>query len=289
MTCGVEGAGDCCESALIPAGTFYRDHDVGQDGEYPSLAHPASVSDFRLDLYEVTVGRFRIFVDSGRSSLPAAGEGAHEHLAASGWDEAWNAALAADRTSLSAALICDPAQATWTDRPGPNEDLPITCVTWYEAMAFCVADGGYLPTDVEWTYAAAGGEQHRAFPWSSPPGMLSITCEQATYFDGGLTCGKPTAVGTKPAGTGRWGQADLTGNAAEWVLDWYTGFLEPKYIDPCADCGHVSQDPDWEVRSTRGGAFNDIPFRVRPADWRAGIGPLSRSVELGFRCGRPTL
>ncbi len=48
---------------------------------------------------------------------------------------------------------------------GSNENQPINCVTWYEAFAFCISDGGYLPTAAEWNYAAAGGSDQRAYPF----------------------------------------------------------------------------------------------------------------------------
>jgi formylglycine-generating enzyme required for sulfatase activity len=54
----------------------------------------ASVSAFRLDRYEVTVGRFRKWVDVG-SPEPAKGAGLHTHLGGgqlageTGWDTAW--------------------------------------------------------------------------------------------------------------------------------------------------------------------------------------------------------
>jgi hypothetical protein len=56
-TCG-DGTKDCCASTLVPgtAVTFYRGNDVSA---------PATVSDLRLDVYEVTVGRFRALVNAG--------------------------------------------------------------------------------------------------------------------------------------------------------------------------------------------------------------------------------
>jgi hypothetical protein len=34
---------------------------------------------------------------------------------------------------------------TWTSSPGNNELKPIVCANWYEAYAFCIWDGGFLP------------------------------------------------------------------------------------------------------------------------------------------------
>ena len=53
----------------------------------------------------------------------------------------------------------------------PNH--PRETVNWYEAIAFCAWDGGFLPTETEWHYAASGGSAQRAYPWSSPAGDLA--------------------------------------------------------------------------------------------------------------------
>jgi formylglycine-generating enzyme required for sulfatase activity len=54
-----------------------------------------------------------------------------------------------------AALKCQMVPS-WTDTAGANEALPMNCLTWYAAFAFCVWDGGFLPTEAEWNYAATG-------------------------------------------------------------------------------------------------------------------------------------
>jgi formylglycine-generating enzyme required for sulfatase activity len=46
---------------VVVVGTFYRSYD-GITSGYTSQSSPATVSDFRLDNYEITVGRFKKFV-----------------------------------------------------------------------------------------------------------------------------------------------------------------------------------------------------------------------------------
>jgi formylglycine-generating enzyme required for sulfatase activity len=54
--------------------------------------------------------------------------------------------LVANTAALVTAVKCSSTYQPWTDAPGANENKPMSCVTWYEAMAFCIWDGGYLPT-----------------------------------------------------------------------------------------------------------------------------------------------
>ena len=91
--CGATGE-SCCTSPLVTGGTYYRTYDgvttsnytmatLAPDGGPTQLADPATVSDFRLDKYLVTVGRFRAFVgawNGGKGWLPPAGSGKHTHL-----------------------------------------------------------------------------------------------------------------------------------------------------------------------------------------------------------------
>jgi formylglycine-generating enzyme required for sulfatase activity len=250
---------------------------------------PATVSTFRLDKYEVTVGRFRAFVQAGmgtQAAPPQAKAGAHASIAGSGWDPSWNPKLVADPQALIAAVKCNATAQTWTDTSGGNEDRPMNCLTWYEAMAFCAWDGGYLPTEAEWNCAATGGDQQRAYPWSNPPGSLTVDGSRASYFDGTNCVGDGMAgcaltdlvpVGTKPDGDGRWGQSDLGGNVAEWMLDW----LSP-YPTPCADCASLTAAAD---RVTRGGSFGLSAFFMRTIDRRP-TAPMDRSPGIGIRCAR---
>jgi formylglycine-generating enzyme required for sulfatase activity len=280
-SCGPAANLNCCDSPIVPGGTFYRGLDLATDGMFTDMADPATVSTFSLDRYEVTVGRFRQFVNAGmgtQQNPPVAGAGAHPNIANSGWDPMWNGSLLADTTALVAAVSCGYEQ-TWTDMPGRNDNLPIVCVDWYEAMAFCVWDGGFLPSEAEWHYAASGGAAQRAFPWSSPAGDLTIDCNHADYNPPPpcIGAGINTVGAASPAGDGMWGQADLAGNAWEWVLDWYAA-----YTTPCADCANVSGGGS---RAFRGGSFEDPATHVRAAQ-RDLNAPAFRQNNLGVRCAR---
>jgi formylglycine-generating enzyme len=292
-TCGVNGRDDCCNSPAVSGGPYYRSYDSAADSYSGDKNSPAAVSTFRLDKYEVTVGRFRAFVAEGQGTQakhPATGSGTHAKIQGSGWQAAWNASLAFDTTSLVSALKCSPTYQTWTDAAGANESRPINCITWYEAMAFCVWDGGYLPTEAEWNYAATGGDQQRAYPWSIPAESLAVDGAHASYANGTLDnpdClgdGVPgcaltdiVTVGSKPTGDGRWGQSDLAGNVAEWMLDY-----ELPYVVPCVDCASLSGASS---REFRGGGFRNESVFVRTG-FRTYTTPRKRGDIYGFRCAR---
>ena len=105
----------------------------------------------------------------------------------------------------NATPLASNVAVTWT---AGNDKLPINCVNWYEAYAFCIWDGGFLPSEAEWEYAAAGGTEQRQYPWgTAAPGTTNQYAIYGSNYTGNSTGLAP--VGTAAMGAGRWGQLDL--------------------------------------------------------------------------------
>jgi formylglycine-generating enzyme required for sulfatase activity len=239
---------------------------------------------------------------------PAARSGKHAHLnggaglsATEGGDEqGWVTTDSPNVAPTDVNLTCSAGlkYSTWTPVAGDDEYLPINCVNWYEAYAFCIWDGGFLPSEAEWEYAAAGGSAQRVYPWgSSPPGasaQYAIHASAGTGQPPQAECYYPSAgicqpgsviniapVGTAAAGAGLWGQLDMAGEVFEWGLDSY----DPAYSGTCStDCANLTQPVNGRV--ARGGYFQDTVLVDFVPSTRLYDSPDVRSFTIGFRCAR---
>jgi formylglycine-generating enzyme required for sulfatase activity len=302
-SCSAAGAGvgdcgpareSCCTSLEVTGGTFiFSDYNTNPSGT------AVSVSSFRLDKYAVSVGRFRQFVSAWNAGwMPAPGSGKHTHLNGGlglvnsapegGYEYGW---LAADnsRLSLTDANLgsCVGGRSytdtfpysTWTSSPGTQENLPINCVNWWEACAFCIWDGGFLPSQVEYEYAATGGSQQRPYPWgSTDPGATNQYAIYNCYYGSAGCTGivSIAPVGTAVNGVARWGQLDLTGNLSQWNLDAYGPVS-------CTDCAFLLPSGGEIIR---GGSFVSSFLMVLLSNYRGAERPWSRLYGVGFRCAR---
>jgi formylglycine-generating enzyme len=279
--CGANTNMNCCGSTAVPGGTYNRDNNA---------AYPATVSAFSLDVFELTNGRFRAFINDYPASRPGAGDGANPNIGGSGWDASWDAQLPSSQADLLSQTRCVgapyPQWLTWTDAPGSHEYMPASCVSWYVAFAFCAWDGGRLPTDAEWDFAAVGGSEQRTFPWGEEPPDPTRAVLRYTV---------PTPlvpVGSALAGAGKWGQMDLAGSRSEWVLDdignsSVYGDMAP--LVPCDDCAELRQD--WATtRIDRGAEFASMDPTAQTVARTMGTplpdGAQDTDPAIGIRCAR---
>ena len=304
--CGA-GSDHCAASFAVSAGTFAFGSGTQTQ---------AAVASVRVDRFEVTVGRFRAFVGAWLGGWrPSVGDGRHGHLAngqglagvgggfESGWQAAWNDYVGAPGVyaetpaapgtatlgSWTSALTCDsgsfsPAVNAWSSTAAGNERLPQNCLSWYDLHAFCIWDGGFLPSVAEWEYAAAGGAQERRYPW----GDSAPATDRASYgcLFGGGTGGGTGCVGlaslatsgSLPLGRGRWGHMELAGNEAEWTFDGYDA--RPA---TCANCAELTTGSG---RILRGGAYASGVGGLEAVGVDNRLLPAYRGPDTGGRCAR---
>ena len=151
--------------------------------------------------------------------------------------------------------------------------LPLTSVSWYDAIAFCEALSAMegvlyrLPTEAEWEYACRAGTSTDWAGDGSPDAMA---------WHRGNSGGVPHAVATR-----NWnhrGLRDMHGNVAEWCLDDYAPSAPAVQDDPLYE-GNPAE------RVIRGGSFNSPPEATRSAA-RDKLAPDARRPDVGFRVVR---
>jgi len=280
----------CCDRIDLPGGAYMRGMsengtDACPDGWTCSAAakpeHAATVSPFALDRFEVSVGRFRAFADSFDGTPPPDAAGANPNVPESGWNNDWNTGFPASKDELLAEVNCG-LGATWTDAASGDENLPMTCLDFDVAFAFCVWDGGRLPTENEWEYAAAGGDENRLMPWGADTdasGRVDLCTSSGCYLHR-----KP--VGYYPLGVARWGHLDMAGGAGERVLDTRTSYDYSAFATSgCHDCASIEPAAPAK-RIIRGGY---LPYFDTPSYMRAASRTDSTALnKVGVRCAYDT-
>lgn len=157
-------------------------------GEYTNAIRKKTtrLSDFWIDRTEITVAAYRAFVAAGNPPPHSPEERRHSHP------------------------IC-----TW-NLPD-NDELPINCIDWHQADAYCRWAGKRLPTVEEWGWAAQGREEDRRYPWGDAEPSCDLAVVDQNDEDDVRGCGRnqPWPVGTKPTDVTRDGVLDMVGNVGE--------------------------------------------------------------------------
>lgn len=241
----------------IPAVEFRMGSDKAKDedaydDELPQ--HRFYLPEYRIARVPVTVAQFAQFIKATGYQTTAELEGAARVWTGGQWE--------------------DIQGADWAHPRGPQSDVtrkenhPVTCVSWYDAVAFCQWANVRLPTEAEWEKAARGTDG-RLYPWGNDPPNK----ERCNF---GMNVQDTTPVGTYPKGASPYKVLDMAGNVWEWtVTKWvaiYTNYAER------ADNTLTGDEP----RTLRGGAWDNLSYGVRAA-YRNRDLPSSRSSNVGFR------
>lgn len=248
-----------------------------EGGRYrTSLGGMEEVGDFCIDLQEVSVGDYADCASDGPCSAASVTVQADE--------------LSDEQRAVEGDL-CNGDRAT-------RRRHPVNCVAWHQAETYCRAQGGRLPSEYEWEWAARGGAQERSYAWgeSEPGPELVNACgrECARHFKEAmkqtdwptLFTDKDGDVGTAKTGSHRRGAGagrvqDLAGNVWEWTASPERG----GYRDETYPGGGMG-GPDAGSRVVRGGGFmstSDADVRVSARGLRDAK---DRRADVGFRCVR---
>jgi formylglycine-generating enzyme required for sulfatase activity len=239
---------DLGEMAPIPAGEFWMGSDDATD-EKPR--HRVYLDAYHIDKYEVTNVQFKALI-------AARGYERQALWSPDGWRR------------RSSNNITQPSY--WTDAKWNEPKQPVVGVAWYEAEAFCRFGGKRLPTEAEWEKAARGTDGRR-YPWGE-----QWDTSRANSYESKLD--ETAAVGSYRGGVSPHGAHDMTGNAGEWVADWY-------------DARYYQQSPErnptgpasGQSRVLRGGSWYGFPIDLRTV-YRVNGTPDLRNALNGFRCAR---
>jgi formylglycine-generating enzyme len=269
------------DTTLIPAGMFnFLDEQSGN----PTLMKISH--DFYMDTLEVSVARFQKWVDAGQKPPCATGTcsldpgGPYEGQMM--WDAAWNVNVA----NQSFEIGCNVANNTDYNTPtfsGSDGSVPMNCVDWYHAAAFCFSEGKRLPTETEWQYVATGRGAGHKYPWGNQD---PTDCSLAIWTNNapGPThngCGFPKPGGSAPDGASLDGLLDMAGSVFEWCWDYdgsYPGTPKTDYAGPSVMAN----------RSDRGGSWAFDPAALR-ATYRDATPPDSAYADVGARCAKTKL
>ncbi len=188
---------------------------------------------------------------------------------------------------------CPKAGPQYVDFDRPAQ--PINGISWFDADAYCKAQGKRLPTEAEWEKAARGSEGAR-YPW----GEQEATCEQAIILDPALgrgcgvkksgkkpETGYPWNVGSRAPNA--YGLYDMAGNAYEWVADWFSPSYEAcgeacAGTDPRGPCDGAETCSGHRRKVVRGGSWYWDAERATTIYRRAHIPSNNPFHHFGFRC-----
>lgn len=251
------------EQVWVAAGTFLMGTDdtdpVGElaapdwarlelESERPQ--HEVALSSgFWIDRTEVTNAAFDAFVEAGGYTDEAL------------WSEDGLAWLARQEIE---ALPVECVESI--------DDHPRVCITWFEAEAYAAWRGGALPTEAQWEFAARGPDS-RIFPWGDDWDPAKAHIVDA---DG------PAPVGSYPDGASWVGALDLSGNAMEWVADWWsiTYYGLAARDDPTG--------PELGSKKVeKGGWWGSVPFVGRSAYRHFEDAPTYQDHHIGMRVVSP--
>ncbi len=161
---------------------------------------------------------------------------------------------------------------------GDGDDYPVVCLTWEDAVSYCIwfgekykVDAG-LPTEAEWEYAARGGLRGKIYP----------SGDTLSYLDANISGRMVKSVGSYPPNG--YGFYDMAENVSEWCYDLYDAefYSRSPVLNPAGPDQGVLNFEEETIHSVRGGSYYSGEYGCRVAE-RMGNYSIDWSGDIGFR------
>jgi serine/threonine-protein kinase len=168
--------------------------------------------------------------------------------------------------------------------------LPAACISYLTARGFAREQGGRLPTEAEWEFAAKSRDSNRAYPWGNDPPALRKEPKANISNPFNNTGLAATVVRDFPSDRTDQGIYDMAGNVSELCLDRYKPYGELDLAknnekepleDPGLQLASGANDPAATV-VLRGGSFISLP-REATTFYRGVSVPDESPTDVGFR------
>jgi len=140
-----------------PRGTSESENPYDEPAQsHPAIVHPVVVA--RDGMLHLPGGRF--VMGSANSRAPLNERPARPTTVASFWIDRTEVTVGAYRRCVDASACARPARASASCTFDAGDDeLPVSCVHWNDAYAYCHFAGKRIPTEREWEYAARLGQR----------------------------------------------------------------------------------------------------------------------------------